>query len=76
MPYILRDIEHENGICVDFYAEAVSRIDDDDTVEPVFTSAMVEISNKLSRMSMNDDYKPFVNVSLLANPGNRGQSNW
>lgn len=65
MPYLLRDIENENGICVDFFSEAISRFDDDDTIEPLFTKAMVQISEKLSTMTMNDDYKPFVNVSLL-----------
>lgn len=65
MPYLLRDIENENGICVDFFSEAISRFDDDDSIEPLFTKAMVQISEKLSTMTMNDDYKPFVNVSLL-----------
>lgn len=63
MPYLLRDIEDESGVCLDFFQEAISRLDEDDTIEPLFTKAMVDISNRLSAMNMNDDYKPYVNVS-------------
>jgi hypothetical protein len=48
---------------LDFISEAVTRMPEDDTVAPLFTTAMVDISQKLSTMSMNDDYKPYVNVS-------------
>lgn len=64
MPYLLRDIEHDNGICLDFFQETISRFDEDDTIEPLFTKAMLEISSKLSTMNMNDDYKPYVNVRV------------
>jgi ubiquitin conjugation factor E4 B len=47
---------------MDFYVEAVARLDEDDTIAPLFTKGMVDISSKLSTMSMNDDYKPYVNV--------------
>ena len=68
VPYLLREVENEQGLCMDFLGEAVSRIEDDDTIAPLFTRAMVEISNKLSIMSMNDDYKPCVNVSCKSDP--------
>jgi ubiquitin conjugation factor E4 B len=64
MPYLLRDIDHEGGIDLDFFNEAISRFDEDETIEPLFTKAMVDISAKLSTMNMNDDYKPYLNVSL------------
>jgi len=48
---------------MDFFGEAISRLDEDDSIAPLFTKAMVDISSKLSTMSMNDDYKPYVNVS-------------
>jgi ubiquitin conjugation factor E4 B len=48
---------------MDFLGEAVARLEDDDTIMPLFTKAMVDISSKLAAMSMNDDYKPCVNVS-------------
>lgn len=48
---------------MDFFAEAAARIEDDDSIAPLFTKAMADISAKLATMSMNDDYKPYVNVS-------------
>ncbi|KAI1214280.1 ubiquitin conjugation factor E4 [Annulohypoxylon truncatum] len=61
VPYLLRHHDNEDGICMDFFAEATSRIPEDDTVASVFTDAMVAMSTKLATMTMNDDYKPYVN---------------
>lgn len=63
MPYLLRDTEHNIGLCYEFFQEALSRFDEDDTIEPVFTKAMVDISTQLSSLSMNDGYKPYITVS-------------
>lgn len=63
MPYLLRDIEHESGICLEFIQEAVARIPDDDSIVDLFVKAMVDISTQLSTLSMNDDYRSHVNVS-------------
>lgn len=65
-PYILRGVEHDNGLCYEFFQEALSRFDDDDTLEPLFTKAMVDISTKLATLSMNDNYKSSVMVSELS----------
>ncbi|KAL7623730.1 Ubiquitin conjugation factor E4 [Parahypoxylon ruwenzoriense] len=61
VPYLLRHHDNDDGICLDFFTEAVSRIPDDDTVAGVFTDAMVSISKKVAAMTMNDDYKPYIN---------------
>lgn len=62
VPYLLRHHDNEDGVCLEFYDEAVARIqDNDDTVAPIFTDAMVQLSSRLATMSMNDDYKPYVN---------------
>jgi ubiquitin conjugation factor E4 B len=66
VPYLLHEVESENGLCMDFIMEAVARLDEDDTIAPLFTKAMADISTKLATMSMNDDYKPCVNVSSIA----------
>lgn len=63
VPYLLREVEHENGLCMDFLGEAVARLGEDETIAPLFTKAMVDISAKLASLTMNDDYKPCVNVS-------------
>ncbi|KAG8164062.1 hypothetical protein KVR01_005980 [Diaporthe batatas] len=65
VPYLLRDIEHESGICLEFIQEAVARIPDDDSIVDLFVKAMVDISTQLSTMSMNDDYRPHVNALKL-----------
>ncbi|KAK0634585.1 ubiquitin elongating factor core-domain-containing protein [Bombardia bombarda] len=63
-PYLLRDVENDSGLCMDFLTEALSRIQEDDTIIPLFTKAMVDISNRLATLTMNDDYKPYVNAML------------
>ena len=61
-PYFILDPEDEKGICVDFLTEAVARFDEDDTVKPMLTRAVAGLSYQLSNMTMNDDYKPYVQV--------------
>ena len=68
---MLREVETENGLCLDFFVEAVARIEDDDSIAPLFTKAMADISTKLATMTMNDDYKPCVNVSEEPSPAIR-----
>lgn len=65
MPYLLRQHDNEDGICLDFFSEAVSRIPEDDTVAAIFTDAMDIMSKRLAKMTMNDDYKPYMNVRPL-----------
>jgi ubiquitin conjugation factor E4 B len=60
-PYLLRHHDNEDGICLDFYDEAVARIKEDESVASIFTDAMVQLSRKLATMTMNDDYKSYVN---------------
>lgn len=62
VPYVLRQVESEDGLCMDFFTEAMGRLDDDDSIVPLFTRAMVDISSKLSTLSMNDEYKSYVNA--------------
>ncbi|KAI0865512.1 ubiquitin fusion degradation protein 2 [Xylaria cubensis] len=61
VPYLLRNHDNEDGVCLDFFTEAVSRIGEDDTIAPIFTEAMVIISGRVAKMTMNDDYKPYIN---------------
>jgi ubiquitin conjugation factor E4 B len=63
VPYILRGVFDENGLDLEFYKEAIKHFDDNEAVPPLFTDAMVNISTRLSKMSMEDDYKPCVIVS-------------
>ncbi|RWA09136.1 hypothetical protein EKO27_g5965 [Xylaria grammica] len=61
VPYLLRNHDNEDGVCLDFFTEAVSRMSDDDTIAPIFTEAIVTMSGQLAKMTMNDDYKPYIN---------------
>ncbi|KAI2616310.1 ubiquitin conjugation factor E4 [Hypoxylon sp. NC1633] len=64
VPYLLRNHDNEEGICMDFLNEAVSRIHEDDSVAPLFTEAMDKMSRKVATMTMNDDYRPYINCLL------------
>ncbi|KAI1152934.1 ubiquitin elongating factor core-domain-containing protein [Nemania diffusa] len=61
VPYLLRNHDNEDSVCLDFFTEAVSRINEDDTIAPIFCEAMVIMSNRVAKMTMNDDYKPYIN---------------
>ncbi|KAI1506684.1 ubiquitin elongating factor core [Biscogniauxia marginata] len=64
VPYLLRHHENEDGVCLDFFTEAALRVKTEDSVATVFTNAMVDMSKRVANMTMNDDYKPYIN-SLL-----------
>ncbi|KAK5997791.1 Ubiquitin conjugation factor E4 [Cladobotryum mycophilum] len=63
-PYLLRGVNDEGGLCLDFIKEAIKRFDDDETFPAIFNDAMIRISDQLSALSMNDDYKPYVQALL------------
>lgn len=58
--YILEGIDKEDGLDFEFYSEAMTRIEDDDSIIPLFTKAMVEISTVLATKDFNGDYQPYV----------------
>lgn len=64
VPYVLRGAFDENGLDLEFYKEAIKKFDDDEDIPRIFDDTMVKISTKLSTMSMEDDYKPYVQVRL------------
>lgn len=59
-PYLLLDPEDERGICYDFLTEAEARFEEDESIRPTITKAVAGLSQKLSGLSMNDDYKPYI----------------
>jgi ubiquitin conjugation factor E4 B len=64
-PYLILDPEDDRGICIDFLTEAVSRFNEDDTAKSMLVKAFAGVSNQLSNMTMNDDYKPYVQVCAI-----------
>lgn len=66
VPYVLRGPIHEEGIDLEFYKEAIKRFDDDEAFPELFNDAMNVICTKLGTMSMEDDYKKYVQVGPSA----------
>lgn len=62
--YLLLDPEDGKGIDFEFLGEAVRRFDEDESVKPAFVTAVEALSQELSGMNVNDDYKPYVTVCL------------
>lgn len=64
-PYLLNEAGEDKGICPDFLVEAVSRFEEDDMVKGMLTKAVAGLSLQLSNMTMNDNYKPYINVRIV-----------
>lgn len=58
--HLLQDPDSDQGVCHDFLQEAVARFDDDESVRVTLVEAMEQLSHRMSKMSMNDDYKPYM----------------
>lgn len=52
--------DDERGICYDFLTEASLRIGEDDMIKEALVGAMEDVSRRLSQVSMNGDYKPYM----------------
>ncbi|RMZ66057.1 ubiquitin conjugation factor E4 [Pyrenophora seminiperda CCB06] len=57
--------EHERGICYEFLTEASQRIDDDDSIKEALIGAMELLSSRLSQVSMNGNYRPYMLILQL-----------
>ncbi|GJD04517.1 ubiquitin elongating factor core [Colletotrichum higginsianum] len=64
VPYLLRGHEQDDGVCLDFLREAVKRFPEDEQFPAVFADAMHSISTKLSGLTMESDYKPYINALM------------
>lgn len=58
--HLLCDPEDDRGLCQDFITEAVSRFDEDDMAKEALVGAMETISRDLSKMTMLNNFKPYV----------------
>lgn len=59
------DQEDDRGVCHEFLTEFISRFAEDDSAKEAMADAISDLSRELAKMSMNDDYKPYVLVSSL-----------
>lgn len=58
--HLLVDPDNDIGICPDFLMEAIARMPEDESIKDALVGAMEELSRDLSKMSMNDNYKPYM----------------
>ncbi|KAF2662298.1 hypothetical protein K491DRAFT_585674 [Lophiostoma macrostomum CBS 122681] len=61
--HLLADPESDRGLCHDFINEAVSRFNDEENgaeVKQLLVETTEEISRRLAKLSMNDEYKPYI----------------
>ncbi|KAH9431338.1 hypothetical protein MCOR02_008633 [Pyricularia oryzae] len=65
VPYLLKGMDNEAGVCLDFLAELVSRFDEDESYADILVRSMVDISAKVANMTMADDYRPGMNVLIM-----------
>lgn len=63
-PHLLVDPDDSRGVCHDFLSEAISRFPEDDNVQSALVGAVEDLSRQLGNMTMNDDYKPYINVGI------------
>lgn len=62
---LIEDPEDERGIDHEFLIEIISRFPEDDTVQDAMVGAVEDISQQLSGMNMNNDYKPYIMVRSI-----------
>ncbi|KAF1814506.1 hypothetical protein P152DRAFT_432509 [Eremomyces bilateralis CBS 781.70] len=58
--HLLVDPECDSGICHDFLTEASLRFKEDDSIKDALLAAVEQLSEKLKKLSMNDNYKPYM----------------
>lgn len=63
-PYLLFEASDDRGVCPNFLQEAVSRFPEDEQAKDMLTKAIAGMSYQLSNLTMNDNYKPYINVRL------------
>lgn len=61
--HLLVDPEDDRGLCHDFLTEAVRRLGEEELMKEALVGAVDELSRRLAKMTMNDDYKPYILVS-------------
>jgi ubiquitin conjugation factor E4 B len=62
-PYLLLEPGEEKGISPDFLTELEARMEEDESIKPMLRKAVAGLSQQLSTLTMNDNYKPYVHVS-------------
>ena len=71
VPHLLVDPEDDKGLCHEFLTEAITRIPEDDTIQPILVGAVEDLSGQLATKTMNDDYRSYLGAlrNLVRYPG-------
>jgi len=62
--HLLVDPDSDTGLCTDFLSEAVARFDEDESIRDALVGAAEQLSVELATLTMNDNYRPYITVSL------------
>ena len=62
------DPEEDDGIDHEFLTEAALRFSEDDSVQGALVGAVEDLSRRLAKMSMNDNYRPYIGVREYHDP--------
>jgi ubiquitin conjugation factor E4 B len=63
--HILTDSDSDKGLGQDFLREAAAMLAKEANIKEALVGAMEQISTALAKMSMNENFKPYVNVSRI-----------
>lgn len=61
--HLLVNQEDDNGVCHEFLKEFERRCKDDESAQEAMADAIRDLSRRLAKITMNDDYKPYMLVS-------------
>ncbi len=59
---MVEDPEDERFMDAEFLDQLAARCSEDESLPPVVAEAAEYMSQKVSKMNMNDDYKPYIMV--------------
>jgi ubiquitin conjugation factor E4 B len=61
--HLLKNQEDDNGVCHEFLKEFERRCKEDESAQEAMADAIRDLRNRLAKITMNDDYKPYMLVS-------------
>lgn len=62
VPFLLRNVEHEDSLPPEFVKEAIDRFDEDEQYPAIFANAMATMSRQLAHLTMGKEYRPYINA--------------
>ena len=63
--HLIKDSEDDQSLCHEFLQEITSRFAEDESAQNAMVVAIEQLSQDLARMTMNDNYKPYIMASCF-----------